>query len=460
MNSAPLIPDWYNQTVLHPIGLLAVAVLGFALLIVPRRYALVPLLIMACFISPAQRVVALTLDFNLLRLMVLFGWARVLLRGEMSELKLKTLDILMILWAVAAVLTMSLLHGTTDVLVNRLGFLFDALGMYLLFRCLVRDWSDLAAIGMAAAVISVPVAAVFIIEKTTGRNMFAVFGGVHEVTQVRAGHLRCTGAFAHPILAGAFWVALMPLIGALWVRDSWSRFLAPVGIVGAMVVVITCTSSTPLLAVLAGVIAAAMYPLRKWMSLLRWGLVAGLCVLQIVMNNPVWHLIARVDVVDGSQGWHRYLLINEFVQQTGSWWALGGSLDWGRPLGIDDITNQYVLQGVHGGIVTLGLFIAVIVVAFRDTGRILQTSGQVAFRRAIAWALGVSLFIHTFIFFGTSYFGQIIMIWYLALAMIASMAPTSSEWSLVRNARVVLRKRQRRRTTGVRPITAPEASAT
>ena len=131
-----------------------------------------------------------------------------------------------------------------------------------------------------------------------------------------------------------------------------------------------------------------------------------------------------------------------------------------RPLGIDDITNQYVLQGVHGGIVTLGLFIAVIVVAFRDTGRILQTSGQVAFRRAIAWALGVSLFIHTFIFFGTSYFGQIIMIWYLALAMIASMAPTRSEWSLVRNARVVLRKRQRRRTTGVRPITAPEASAT
>ena len=59
--------EWSNQTTLHPIGLAAVLVLGIVMLSVPRRLAVVPLIVLACFISQRQRIVIMTLDFDLLR---------------------------------------------------------------------------------------------------------------------------------------------------------------------------------------------------------------------------------------------------------------------------------------------------------------------------------------------------------------------------------------------------------
>jgi hypothetical protein len=40
----------------------------------------------------------------------------------------------------------------------------------------------------------------------------------------------------------------------------------------------------------------------------------------------------------------------------------------------------------------------------------------------LAWALGVSLFVHAVSFIGVSYFGQITMLWYLSLAVPSSLA--------------------------------------
>ena len=74
--------DWYNRTTLHPLGVFALLVLSIAALTAPRRYALVPMLIMACFVATAQRVVFATLDFNFLRVLILVGWVRVVLRRE------------------------------------------------------------------------------------------------------------------------------------------------------------------------------------------------------------------------------------------------------------------------------------------------------------------------------------------------------------------------------------------
>ena len=48
--------------------------------------------------------------------------------------------------------------------------------------------------------------------------------------------------------------------------------------------------------------------------------------------------------------------------------------------------------------------------------------GTSQIKRAMAWALGVSLFIHCVIFIGVSYFGQSMMLWYLMLAMIGSLS--------------------------------------
>src|SRR5262245_27652876 len=91
-------PDWENHTVLHPLGLLATIILGVATLLVPRKYALWPMIFLACLIAPAQRIVIATLDFSLLRVMFMFGWLRVFMRGESTGLVWKRIDTLMIWW--------------------------------------------------------------------------------------------------------------------------------------------------------------------------------------------------------------------------------------------------------------------------------------------------------------------------------------------------------------------------
>ena len=428
------IQSWYDQTTLHPIGLIAVFLLGVATLVVPRRYALAPMLIMACFISPAQRIVIASLDFNLLRIMVLFGWLRIAVFAETRRLAWKPIDTIVIVWAVIATVVVTLREATAAAFIYRLGLTFDTLGMYFLFRLLIQSWKDLEKLMLVAAIISIPVAAVFLIELSTGRNMFAVFGGVPEITVVREGRLRCRGPFSHPILAGCFWAALMPLIGALWWSGRRVRWLAPVGLVASAIVVFSTASDTPISAVIAGALAAAFFPLRRSMRWIRWSTVLGLVALQIVMTNPIWHLFARIQLVHGSTGWYRFKMIDGFIRNFGEWWMLGTrdySKLWAHEF--DSITNQFVLEGVEGGLLTLALFVAVLALGFQGVGRIGRLVRNSRSRQIMAWMLGASLFAHCASFLAVSYFGQIVMIFCLTLATIASLSPTGRRFATVRS---------------------------
>src|SRR5262245_7460788 len=105
------VPDWDNHTVLHPLGLLATLILGAATLMVPRKYAVWPMIFLACLISPAQRVVIAGLDFSLMRLMVLFGWFRVFARKETTGLVWKRIDTLFVVWLVVRSIAYVVLHG-------------------------------------------------------------------------------------------------------------------------------------------------------------------------------------------------------------------------------------------------------------------------------------------------------------------------------------------------------------
>ena len=402
---------------------MAVIFLGIATLIVPRRYAIVPILIVACLISPGQRIMAATLDFNLLRVMILFGWIRIFMTGEAHGFKWRSLDILVVLWTLSGTAILMLREGTLVSLIYRCGLMYDACGMYFLFRLLIRGWSDVEAIITSAAVISVPVAAFFLLEQATGRNVFAIFGGVSEITVVRDGRLRCRGPFAHPIYAGCFWAALMPMIGALWFTSRPKRWLAPVGLLASMVVIITTSSATPLSAMMVAITAAAFYPLRRYLSWTRWAAVFGLVGLHLVMIQPLWHMLARIKLVGGT-GWYRYKLIDEFVNRFNEWWLLGtGNYQEWWEHGFGAVTNQYVLEAVQGGLVTLVLFLAIIVCAFQGVGRIIRSAAGERFSRYASWAVGASLLVHCAAFIGVAYFGQVYVVWYMGLSIIGSMLP-------------------------------------
>jgi hypothetical protein len=119
-------------------------------------------------------------------------------------------------------------------------------------------------------------------------------------------------------------------------------------------------------------------------------------------------------------------LIDEAINHFFEWFLIGvqETGHWGY--GLEDVTNQYVLEGVRGGILSLALFISIIVISFRDVG-FLWRSARSKSLTMLAWALGVCLFIHCMNFLAVSYFGQITVIWYMLLAMIASLSSTAAE---------------------------------
>jgi hypothetical protein len=358
--------------------------------------------------------------------MGLFGWTRVLMRQETAGFRWRPADVVLILWAISGAIAYTVQQGEMSAFIYRLGLAFDGVGMYFLFRFLIRDWDELIQAVKALCLIAIPVAIAFMIEAVTARNAFAVFGGVPEITLVREDRLRCQGAFSHPILAGCFWASLMPLMAALWRQPRSPQWIVMCGIGASLLVIIACASSTPVMAVLLAIVGAAMWPLRGSMRQLRWGIVGVLVILHFSMQAPVWHLISRIDVVGGSTGWHRYFLLDQAINHFSEWAMVGtpSTAVWGP--GLQDVTNHFILEGVTGGAMTLLLFIIIIALCFRSVGQAWRANAGNRANMMLAWAIGVSLFVHCMNFLAVSYFGQIMMIWYFTLACATSLGPAAS----------------------------------
>ncbi len=284
----------------------------------------------------------------------------------------KPIDIIVLAWAISGMIVYTLLHGTFSALIFKLGVVFDICGMYFFFRLLIRNWQDVETIIRGLVIISVPVTVVFMIEFLTGRNMFSIFGGIPAVTLVRDGKLRCQGAFAHPIMAGCFWASLMPLFAARWWARGKGRIEAVVGVTASVLLVLMCASTTPLISLAIGIFATCMFALRHYMRIIRWSAAIFIVGLHLFMNAPVWHLVSRVNIFGSSTGWHRYNLINQAISHLGEWWLLGPTspVHWDDYRRLTDITNQYILEGIRGGLITLVFFIVLLALAFQGVGRL------------------------------------------------------------------------------------------
>lgn len=413
--------EYFDQTTLHPLGLAATIVLSVWTLVGRRRDVIIPMMIMMCFMAPAQRIAIGTIDMTLLRLLVLAGAIRVAMRGEWIPVRWGVMDAVVLGWCVSGTVVYTLLWQDVSSFVNQAGArIFDAFLTFALIRSVVRGWEDVERAVTVIAVLSVPVAIAFTIEQATGRNLFAFFGGVPEFTMIRNGRLRCQGAFPHPILAGVFWASLLPMIAGLWSCAPRLRLIAAVGGVCCLVIIGMCASSTPVSALILAGAAWLLFPLRRSMRAIRWGMAGLVVLLHFVREMPVWHLVSRLDFVGGSTGYHRYLLMDEFIRQTDKWWLIGmkGQLhEW-----LFDITNQYVYEGMFGGMSTLVLLLLVIGTGFRLVGVVLRAHEHESGRHIMAWALGVALFVHVTSFVAVSYFGQIKVLLAFHLACVATLA--------------------------------------
>jgi len=420
-SSWQIVRETYGETVLHPLGLAAVLLLVLFVLFSSRRKAIVPLFIAAAAIPMSQRLILFGADFTMLRILIVAYFARVMIRGEFRSIGWNRLDTAMLLWSICGTAVQFLAHGTLQILVFRLGQSLDMLGIYFVGRFLIRSWSDLKFVASALALLSLPVAILFAVEWATAYNVFSIFGGIPADTVVRAGRLRCSGAFGDAILAGTFWAACLPLI---WTLRKDKDFLMRLGTIDCLFIVAACSSSTPILSVLVAVTGVALFPWRRHRTRMWIGLFALLISLHVVMEAPVWALMQRVDLTGGSTGYWRYQLFDTFVKNFSKWYLLGepDPLSWGVWV-MKDVTNTYIAVGLTGGLLTLIVLLLVLIFAFGNVGRALdaRSIARSLKRQWICWCIGVVICIHTVTFLGVKYYGQIIVILYVELSLASSV---------------------------------------
>jgi len=396
------------------------------ILLGPRKQIVVPVLVALLLIPSGNVVVAAGQHLTIARIITLFGCVRLLVSGQLS-LNSKyipggwnSIDATFVFWALSSSGITILLWQTSAAVVLEIGHLWALLGLYLILRTLIQDDRDIALTIKVLVAISFLVAAEMLYEHVRGQNLFGLFlGGVQTVPLTRGGSVRAQGPFQHSISAGVFGGTLVPLL--LWLRkNSGARLPTVVGLISCTAMVLTSASSTPVGAYLGGLGALLFWPMRRQMRPIRYAIVAMLIALHLVMKAPVWFLIARVSFVSASTASFRAELIDGFVKHFSEWWLLGvkSSYDWGPSMW--DLSNQFVNEGLRGGLLTLILFIAIIKNAYSRIGRLRRSVAGDSRAEWSAWLLGCALFAHLNAFFGVSYWDTVQFVWIAVLVIVSA----------------------------------------
>ena len=413
---------------MNPLAILFFLLTAVTLWAVPRKYAPAPLLVGCCYMTIGQGIHLGPISLPIFRMLMAVGLLRVILKGEWIAGEFNKIDKLMIAlagWLLFASFFHSGKDGSGPVYI--LGLLFNLMLTYFLIRVWIQDLEGAAELVKIIAIMLIPLALVMIVEQMTAKNLFSVFGGVPENVLVREGKLRAQGPFRHPILAGTVGAVCVPLIVGIFRHN---KPIATFGIISGVVIVMTSASSGPIMSLLAGIFALAMWKYRHLTRLMLSAAAAAYCALLFIMNRPPYFLISKIDISGGSTGWHRAFLIQQTFKYLPEWWLFGTdrTRHWMPNQGIGafenhtDITNYYIAFGVMGGLAAMLLVIYLMIVAFRWVGAArMDLESEDSNRGFMVWAFGAGLFSHAATSVSVSYFDQSMMFFWINIAVISSV---------------------------------------
>lgn len=409
---------------LTPLGAAILSVAMLAILLLPRRWAPVPMLVVTCYMTPSVGVVLGALNFFSIRFVILAGVIRIILRREYRGFLRSSMDRVMILWSIWALVVSAFRGDPAATLIFNGGQVFNYLGIYFILRSLCKSMDDVLFLCRVGSWLLVPIAFEMVYEKVTSSNLFSTLGGVSQFPEIREGRIRAQGPFAHSIMAGTVGAVMLPLCIGIWRRY---RSAALVGILASITMVVSSASSGPLMSAMFALLGLLFWSVRRFLPTVRWTIVFIYFILMIFMNTPPYYLIGRIDLAGGSTGWHRARLIESSIEHLNEWWFAG--TDYTRhwmPTGVQwssnhsDITNQYILFGVHGGLLLMFLFILLLVIGFRNVGRSVRLAQKSDPDHAFfCWALGASLFVQAATFVSVAYIDQSFVFLFVTLAAIA-----------------------------------------
>lgn len=400
-----------------------------AIWMVPRGKALAPLLAGCCLMTAGQGIELGPISLPIYRLLIITGIFRALVKGETIIGGIGGVDKLILGWA-AWYFFCSFFHDATlgfgPVYVS--GVIFNLLGFYFLVRVWCNGIDEVTEVLKYLAFVLLLVSLEMLFEQATGKNLFSVFGRVPEDVLLREGRFRAQGPFLHPILAGTVGATCVPFFIGIIRR---ARIHALIGISSGICMTFASASSGPVMSLIFGCAALATWRIRQHMRLVRIGAVATYLLLMLVMEQPPYYLISRIDISGGSTGWHRSFLIEQTFSHLPEWWLFGTdhTLHWMPMQGVamspthTDITNYYIGFGVGGGLLAMILIILVFYKSMRLAGGISARLGDAdkhddAF---MVWCFAAAMFSHAMTSISVAYFDQSSAFVWLTVALINCM---------------------------------------
>jgi hypothetical protein len=412
-----------SETALHPVVLGAMLLAILLILVLPRRQVIVPFLLFTFLVPQGQQIYVGGVHWLVLRIVILAGCLRLLIdkfktKGKLFPNGSNGIDRAFVVWALYAGLAPILLFQTSAVVPTQMAFWLQSFGGYLFLRYSIQDDEDITRATKTLALLTLVLGLCMANEHFYGVNIFGYTGSGPIIPFVRDNLIRAQACFAHPILAGCFGATLVPLF--YWLgKGGRAKGLAATGMLGSTLMVLFSISSTPAMAWVGGIGALLLWPARRVMRGVRWGIALTLVGLHLVMKSPVWFLISRVNLTGSSDAWSRAMLIDTFFRHFKDWWLVGAETSgWGYDMW--DLSNQFVAVGETGGLLAFICFIALI---SRSFGRLGKMRRQVAGDRNqewLYWSLGAVMFAHIVAYFGVSYFDQTSIWWFAFLAMVSA----------------------------------------
>jgi hypothetical protein len=409
-----------TETFLNPLTMLWVLITIVLVMTLPRNKVIAPFLFSFFTIPLAQVLVVGGIHFPMLRILILVGLVRRasdIMSSSAREYPggFSAVDRVVVLWTVFIVVVPCLAWMEPQAFVKFVGDFLDTLGGYLVMRFLIPDRAAVRRTIKVLAVVCLIQGVCMVSEQFTHQNVFA-FLGENQPT-IREGHVRSEGSMG-TLFGGTFAGVLIPMFLWLWKeRKSWAAACA--GVVGASAMAFASHASTSWMAYGAGLLGLGFWPLRRYMRLIRWLLVATLVGLHLVMHGPVWSLIEKIDLTGGSSSYHRYMLVDNCIRHFSDWWLLGFKHPgiWGFDMW--DLCNQFVAVALAGGLISLVLYLSIF---SRSFGAIGDARKRVNGRRRqewLLWCLGATLFANVVASFGINYMLQLLMLLFSLLACVS-----------------------------------------
>ena len=170
-----------------------------------------------------QQILIGPFHFTVIRILVAVGILRVVISKEQISGGWNSLDRMLVLWGACAIFSSVFHDDFSASLINRLGLVYETLGLYFLLRIFIQDTDDIVTVCKIVIILLIPIACEMLLEAITGRNSFSFLGGVSPYCEIRGGKIRAQGPFAGSIPAGTVGAVCLPMALLLWKKNRTAR---------------------------------------------------------------------------------------------------------------------------------------------------------------------------------------------------------------------------------------------